>query len=111
MIIEITKVNGHAFTGVTKSIYRRPLPSPRAKAAKAMGELLYKDFVQVTLPRAESMATELATSSMAEDLVSDPIRDSVGAARASIPAPWDQEKKTRMSPGHSAHKTASDVVV
>jgi integrase len=35
---------GHASIGVTKGVYAYLLPGSRAKAAKAMEELLYKDF-------------------------------------------------------------------
>lgn len=42
---------GHASIGFTKGVYVHLLPGSRAKAAKAMEELLYKDFVHVTSPR------------------------------------------------------------
>ena len=51
---------GHASINVTKGVNVHLLPGSRAKAAKAMEELLYKDFVHVTSPRRRPVARPLA---------------------------------------------------
>jgi hypothetical protein len=41
---------GHESIHVTKDVYVHLLPGSRAKTSKAMEELLYKDYVEVTPP-------------------------------------------------------------
>ena len=65
---------GHASINVTKGVYVHLLPGPRAKAAKAMEELLYKDFVHVTSPRLEPVARHR----LVKGIKSLPTRVSVG---------------------------------
>ena len=67
---------GHASVGVTKGVYVHLLPGSRAKAAKEMEELLYKDFVPVTSPR--PAARQMARHRLADDNKAPLIRDSVG---------------------------------
>ena len=69
---------GHASIGVTKGVYVHLLPGSRAKAAEAMEELLYKDFVPVTSPRPRPVARELARHRRANDNKEPLIRTSVG---------------------------------
>jgi integrase len=69
---------GHASINVTKGVYVHLLPGSRAKAAKAMEELLYKDFVHVTSPRPEPVASPLARHRLAKGIKTAPIRVSVG---------------------------------
>jgi hypothetical protein len=69
---------GHASINVTKGVYVHLLPGSRAKAAKAMEELQYKDFVHVTTPRPEPVTRPLARHRLAKTIKSHPIRDSVG---------------------------------
>jgi hypothetical protein len=58
--------------------WKRHGTGARAKAAKAMEELLYKDFVQVTSPRPELVAKPLARHCLAKTIKSLLTRDSVG---------------------------------
>ena len=69
---------GHASMGVTKGVYVHLLPGSRAKAAKAMEELLCKDFVPVTSPRPRPAARPLARHRRANDNKEPLIRTSVG---------------------------------
>ncbi|KJF17643.1 hypothetical protein AXFE_14760 [Acidithrix ferrooxidans] len=69
---------GHASIGVTKGVYVHLLPGSRAKAAKAMEELLYKDFVPVTSPRPRPVARQMARHRRATDNKEPVIRTSVG---------------------------------
>jgi hypothetical protein len=69
---------GHASINFTKGVYVHLLPGARAKAAKAIEELLYKDFVNVTSPRPELVARPLARHRLAKTMKSRSIRDSVG---------------------------------
>jgi hypothetical protein len=69
---------GHASIGVTKGVYVHLLPGSRAKAAKAMEELLYKDFVPVTTPRPGHVARPLARQGLAKVNKGPLTRDVVG---------------------------------
>ena len=69
---------GHASIGVTKGVYVHLLPGSRAKAAKAMEELLFKDFVPLTSPRSRLVARQLARHSLANNKKEPLIRTSVG---------------------------------
>ena len=69
---------GHASIGVTKGVYVHLLPGSRVKAAKAMEELLFKDFVPVARPPQEPVARPLARLSLANDNNESLIRTSVG---------------------------------
>ena len=69
---------GHASIGVTKGVYVHLLPGSRAKAAKAMEELLYKDFVPATSPRPRPVARQMARHRRDNDNKEPLIRTSVG---------------------------------
>ncbi len=69
---------GHASIGVTKGVYVHLLPGSRAKAAKAMEELLFKDFVPAARPPQVPVARPLARLSLANDNNKPLIRTSVG---------------------------------
>ncbi len=69
---------GHASIGVTKGVYVHLLPGSRAKAAKAMEELLFKDFVTTARTGQDPVARPLARLSLAKDNNDPLIRTSVG---------------------------------
>lgn len=69
---------GHASMGVTKGVYVHLLPGSRAKAAKAMEELLFKDFVPAARSDKGAVARPLARLSLANDKKEPLIRTSVG---------------------------------
>ena len=54
------------------------LPGSRAKAAKAMEELLYRDFVPVTSPRLRPVARQMARHRLANENKEPLISTSVG---------------------------------
>ena len=73
---------GHASIHVTKDVYIHLLPGSRAKTSKAMEELLYKDYVEVTPPvvvdEDDGMARRLARQGLAKDNKTLLTRDLVG---------------------------------
>jgi integrase len=73
---------GHASIHVTKDVYVHLLPGSRAKTSKAMEDLLYKDYVQLTPPASigseEALARRLARPDLANDNKDTLTRDLVG---------------------------------
>ena len=69
---------GHASMGVTKGVYVHLLPGARAKAAKAMEELLFKDFEPAARSGQDVVARPLARLALANDIKESLIRTSVG---------------------------------
>jgi integrase len=74
----IAEQMGHASIRVTKDVYGHLLPGSKAKAAKAMEQMLFGDFVDVLTPRKNSLAASSAAVPAATVINIAVTRDSVG---------------------------------
>ena len=69
---------GHASLRVTKDVYGHLLPGSRAKAAAALEQMLFGDFVEVRAPRFEPVAAPMAAPTMSGRTSMPVLRDFVG---------------------------------
>lgn len=68
----VSEQMGHASIRVTKDVYGHLMPKARAKAAEAMRSVLYDELVAVRPPESAPLATQMATSDLANSY-SEPV--------------------------------------